>query len=474
MNPLILPVKTPFGFYFYEAQRNEIISIDKEVFQYLYQTIVKNSSNVITSDECNKRISELQRFGYLLPTQVEQLNHPQTKTIEIMLERKLTMVTLQLTQRCNLRCDYCIYSENSSYNRIHSDNRMSFDTAKRIVDFYYTHTIDSEKIAIAFYGGEPTLEFDLIKKIVTYANSLFKGKEILYRMTTNATLFTDEMIEFFFDSGNDFLVLISLDGAKEIHDKHRKLPDGHGSYDVIMGNLQDIYNKNPLFLKRIHINTVIDPQSDYSAIIKILDNPLVKDIPFQFNLVEHDGEPAEYETEYLIKFNYDTFLSYLTQFREKEKVFPNKMMEYNSSYMRDKMDKFHSVDVRTVAAPGGPCEPGRMRLFVDCKGNFYPCERVSEKSECMCIGSVDRGFDIQRIKDMLNISQLTSESCKNCWAFNMCNICIKRADDNGIISATKKSRACEVSKRIAFDRIINKILIYEDLLHKKNLGKMGG
>lgn len=74
---------------------------------------------------------------------------------------------------------------------------MSFDTAKRIVDFYYTHTIDSEKIAIAFYGGEPTLEFDLIKKIVTYANSLFKGKEILYRMTTNATLFADEMIEFF-------------------------------------------------------------------------------------------------------------------------------------------------------------------------------------------------------------------------------------------------------------------------------------
>jgi uncharacterized protein len=197
MNPLVLPIKTPFGFYFYEAQRNEIVSIDKELFNYLYQIIIKNNYDVEISDECKKRIGELQEFGYLLPSQIKRLEHPQTKTIETMLERKLTMVTFQLTQRCNLRCDYCIYSENSDYNRSHADNKMSFKTAKKIVDFYYTHTIDSEKVAFAFYGGEPTIEFDLIRKIVSYVNRLFEGKEILYRMTTNATLFTDEMIEFF-------------------------------------------------------------------------------------------------------------------------------------------------------------------------------------------------------------------------------------------------------------------------------------
>ena len=213
-----------------------------------------------------------------------------------------------------------------------------------------------------------------------------------------------------------------------------------------MKNIQKIHDKNPLFLERIHFNTVIDPRSDYSDIIKILDNPLIKNVPFQFNLVERDGEPADYETDYLIKFNYDMFLGYLTQFREKAKQFPNKMMEYNSSYMRDKMEKFHPVSVREVAAPGGPCEPGRMRLFTDYKGNFYPCERVSEQSECMCIGSVDRGFDIKRIKNMLNISQLTPEACKKCWAFNMCNICVKRADDNGVISAEKNLKRVPLLK----------------------------
>ncbi len=344
---------------------------------------------------------------------------------------------------------------------------MSFETAKKIIDFYYDHSVDSDRIAIAFYGGEPTLEFDLIKKIVNYANKVFFGKTILYRMTTNATLLTDELIEFFFNSGNDFLVLISLDGPRNIQDKNRKFSNGKGSYDIIMNNLKKIYEKNPLYLRKIHFNTVINPANDYYEIIKILDNPLLKEVPFQFNLVENDGMPVEYETDYLSKLNYDMFLGYMIYFREKEKKFPNKLIEYNFSYINDTIEKFNSINLGEISAPGGPCEPGRMRLFVDYKGDFFPCERVSELSECMKIGSLESGFDIPKIKKMLNIGKITEETCKNCWSFYLCNICIKRADKNGVVSTTKKLKACSFAKRGALDKINQKLLVYENYAYKK-------
>ena len=454
MKPLILPLKTPFGFYFYETQKNDILSINKELYEYLVKLLKDNEDDINLFKKCKKQIGELQELGYLSPSKISCIEHPQTKIIENLLERKLNMVTLQLTQMCNLRCDYCIYSEKSSYNRSHSNHRMSFETAKRVIDFYYEHSIDSERIAIAFYGGEPTLEFELIKRIVDYANKVFAGKKILYRMTTNATLLTDELIDFFFNSQNDFLVLISLDGSKSIQDKNRKFSSGKGSYDIIMDNLKRLVEKNPFYAKKIHINSVINPKNEYSEMISLLDEPLLKEIPFQFNLVENDGMPVEYEIDYLKKFNYDMFLGYMTFFRDKKKMFPNKLIEYNFSYIKDNIDKFNSIDLGNVSAPGGPCEPGRMRLFVDYKGDFFPCERVSESSECMHIGSIDSGFDIKKIKSMLNIGEITEEKCKNCWAFYLCNICIKRADYNGVVSVEKKLKACSLAKRAALDKIL--------------------
>lgn len=472
MKPLGIPLKTPLGFYYYETQKNEILTIGEELYDYLFDTIICSKDSMDISDHCKQEISELKECGYLQPSHIVRIEHPQTRTIENMLDRKLTMLTLQLTQMCNLRCEYCIYSENSSYNRCHSNHKMSFETAKKLIDFYHTHSIDSEKISIAFYGGEPLLEFNLIKKIVEYANEVFEGKPILYRMTTNATLFTDDAIEFFFDSGNEFSILISLDGPKSIQDKNRKFPNGKGSYDMILKNIQKIYDKNPDNLSKLHFNTVIDPKNDYLEIVQILEHPLLKNMNFQFNLLEHNSESVEYETDYLTKFNYDMFLGYLAFFRDDKKGFPNQMIEKDIAYIQDGIRKFRTGNLGAVSAPGGPCEPGRMRLFSNYKGDFFPCERVSELSGCMNIGSVDKGFDIKKIKDILNVASVTKDACKNCWAFQLCNICVKRADEDGVISAERKLKACALAKEVAKDKINQKILAYEDYIHKSKMDRM--
>lgn len=82
------------------------------------------------------------------------------------------------------------------------------------------HSVDRENISIGFYGGEPLLNFDLIKNIVNYANNIFLGKELIYSITTNLTVITNEMLRFFED--NKFEIMVSLDGAKESNDKNRK------------------------------------------------------------------------------------------------------------------------------------------------------------------------------------------------------------------------------------------------------------
>ncbi len=104
MKPLILPLKTPFGFYFYETQKNEIVSVDKELYEYLFNEVINNEHVKNVSDKCRKKIEELKELGFLSSSKVRYIEHPQTKTIETMLNRKLNMITLQLTVADGLFC----------------------------------------------------------------------------------------------------------------------------------------------------------------------------------------------------------------------------------------------------------------------------------------------------------------------------------------------------------------------------------
>ena len=132
--------------------------------------------------------------GYLSSANVKQIEHPLSNLSEHLLARGLEKMTLQVTQNCNLRCKYCIYSEVSNLSqRSHNENAMSFETAKNAIDFFGVHSRDKKQVAIGFYGGEPLLEFQLIKDAVSYAKKIFEGKDLSFHITTNATLMTDEM-----------------------------------------------------------------------------------------------------------------------------------------------------------------------------------------------------------------------------------------------------------------------------------------
>lgn len=123
-------------------------------------------------------IKDLINQGYLKSRHVEESYNPITPYIHQYLDTKVCNLVLQITQNCNLRCEYCAYS-GSYKNRIHSNKRMTFEVAAKAIDFVVSHSKEAEQFYIGFYGGEPLLEFSLIKRCVDYANRQCEGRKII-------------------------------------------------------------------------------------------------------------------------------------------------------------------------------------------------------------------------------------------------------------------------------------------------------
>ena len=447
MIPAIKLFKTPISRYFYDANKDEILSITEEEFSFLESNKDLSEALLAKSD----RLLQLYHEGYLHPIQTVKIEHPLTPYVTEILDRCLQKVTLQLTQNCNFRCTYCTYTSSNGSQRFHSKRSMTFDVAKKAVDYLYAHSIDAPYMYIGFYGGEPLLEFELMKQVVAYANGLFSKKKLRYTITTNASVLNDEIIQFLKE--NNFSLVISLDGPERIHNKNRVFANSQkGTFKVVIEKLKRLHTLEPEFFKKIIINMVIDPSNDFNEVLSLFDEyPFLKECSSQINVIDDyflDKKNVVSES-YIESMEYQTFLGYLyLQRRIQEKNIPVSVVSKVSRLQDDLVQKFngsHPIDV--VSAPGGPCVPGKVRLLVTVDGKFIPCERVSETSEVMCLGDVEKGIDMKRAIQMLNIAQITSDACRKCWAFLHCGSCIKTADGGTCFSASERLKYCENTRR---------------------------
>lgn len=149
--------------YLYDVNTDKILHIPENVYQCLENNPDEQELEKVTDAGAKEYILNLKEKGFLKTTRVEETEHPETKFLSSYLDSKVTTLILQVTQNCNLRCDYCVYS-GSYHNRIHSNKRMSFEMAKKGIDFLAEHSGECDKIHLGFYGGEPLLEFELIHK----------------------------------------------------------------------------------------------------------------------------------------------------------------------------------------------------------------------------------------------------------------------------------------------------------------------
>lgn len=443
-------------YFIYEVNTNDTIKISRELYNYL-----KHSNNIITDDvddTVKNEVDALMEQGFLIDKYPCTIEHTETPILKSVLTNHLVKMTLQVTQSCNFKCRYCGYAGDSYLNRNHSNLSMTWETAKKSIDFFISHSGMSSIAQIGFYGGEPFLELDLITRCIEYCEEKMAGKKINYYITTNATLINQKVIDLL--NKYDIFLSISLDGPKELHNKNRRFAiNGEGTFDKVFASIKLLCENVVDVSKKVNINAVVDREENIEEYYKFFENDLFTSngIIVKYNYIDDsllsDNIPNSEEFVYGVKKN--ILDKYLRYYLSKD--------NYDESFndIEKDFEKYQSLP--DTIHHGGPCIPGASRLMVTVAGNFMPCERCSENSSVLNIGNVYTGFDFERVSDLLNIGKLTEDKCKKCFAIRNCKICASRIDNIKSLSVKHKLKLCEQQKSELIENLKRHIIISHKL-----------
>lgn len=444
------------NYYLYDVYSNSVLKLEKSVFDdisnYLKYNIIPRNIDTINS---------LVKEGYLQEKQTINIRHILTDTSVDYLDSLVANPILQVTQNCNFRCQYCNYSGSGKFDRQHNKKHMSWEIAKKSLDFCFEKSKFSTNFTLSFYGGEPLLEYKLLRKCIQYTNEKLFGKNIKYNMTTNFSILTDEILDFLIKY--KVYITVSIDGNAETHDKNRKMAiDGSGTHSIIINNLQALRNKNlEYFLECVQINCVWDLENNYDDLLEFFSDDLFNGIQVVISPVDNRRNENSYVlTQSNIKQSYRrATMSILKGVGlYKAPVNGDTLWWYKYNLFNRKIFRIHEIPMEYHH--NGPCVPGYRRLFIDVNGDFLPCEKVSNNSDSLCIGNIYNGFDFKKIISFLNLGKLTEDECQNCWAMHFCDICLAHVEnEKGISRITKLNRCDYVKRQALYDLKENTIML---------------
>ncbi|GCF94647.1 Cys-rich peptide radical SAM maturase CcpM [Enterococcus florum] len=413
--------------YMFDVNTDSILKITESTSKKVNDLFDKSKHGEVENSE---DLLKLRENGYLKSNRVEKTLHPSTKLLPTILRSKINFLVLQVTQGCNLRCSYCIYS--GLYDtRQHSKKKMSFDTAKKAMDYLITHSTDSPDLKVGFYGGEPLLEFELIKKCVDYMETMGANKPRVYNITTNGTCLTSNVMDFFVK--HNFRVTISLDGPENVHDRSRRFVDSDkGSFRLIKRNLEKFKERHPQYYSQnVGFNTVLTSKDSYFEISDYFNSEDVfSNSEFSCNFVSdaQSKDAININDQFLQEYYYEYFkmlLSKVGRVGEKNVSVIIKQEFTNIWQTRTGKQNFKREKLPSISHHAGPCIPGEKSLFVTADEKLFPCERVSENSEYCSLGSLDSGVDVNKAEKMLNVETGMEKHCHNCWAYEYCGMCCR-------------------------------------------------
>ena len=270
------------NYFVYDTYTNSLLNISKEHYKELCILLNKGVSEyVATEDNSTKQdILLLIKKGFFKAGFVNTIEHPLIPFVAQLTDNCLHELVIQVTQDCNFNCRYCTFATENGFDHTHNKKEMSWEIARKAIDYLYNHSSNASEISIYFYGGEPLLNFTLIKKIVSYTQKIFKIKNVKYGMTINGSIMTDEMIDFFIEY--DFHIAMSFDGNKDVQNKHRKFSSsGGGTFDVVSQNVEKIKSVNPLYFEQqISVMPVIFDDEDFEEVEKYFLDRGIKNIKF--------------------------------------------------------------------------------------------------------------------------------------------------------------------------------------------------
>ena len=364
---------------------------------------LKSSYNEDEIRECISEVKELVEDGQLF---TEDIYEP---FVEKFKEKRQTVVKalcLHIAHDCNLACKYCFAEEGEYHGR---RALMSFEVGKKALDFLVANSGNRVNLEVDFFGGEPLMNWDVVKQLVAYGRSLEKpnNKKFRFTLTTNGVMLNDEVMEFVNKEMSN--VVLSLDGRKEVNDRMRPFRTGKGSYDLIVPKFQKLAesrNQTNYYIR----GTFTRNNLDFSEDVKHF-----ADLGFKQMSIEPVVGPEE--DPYSIR-EQD-----LPQIMEE---YDKLALEYIDRYKKGNGFNFFHFMIDLTQGPCvykrlSGCGSGTEYLAVTPWGDFYPCHQFVGNEDFL-MGNVDEGITKPEIvKEFGNCNVYSKEKCKNCFAKFYCS-----------------------------------------------------
>lgn len=304
-------------------------------------------------------------------------------------------VTLMLIQACNLACQYCFGSEGEYADR----GKMHENVAIDAINYLIENSGDAKELSITFFGGEPLLCFDMIKKVVRYCKDKEKsiGKKFTYNMTTNGTLLNDEINEFIIQ--NKIGTMISIDGNRNQQNAKRYYKNGAGCYDEVIEKTQFLRERNCLSARA----TITSSNIKLKEVFEHL---------YSLGFISIPMAPA---------YNLFTETEYNSYFAELKKL-----CDYFGMLLKKDIGKAKTIRIlwkalrriHTGARQYTACGAGINGVAVDIHGNMYPCHRFVSNKEYI-LGNIYDNIDKRKqFADEVRVDNF--EECKNCYLRLLC------------------------------------------------------
>ena len=399
----------------------------------------------ITADDIEEifqDIEELKKEGKLF-------SEDKFKDLQIDIKARPTQLKalcLHIAHDCNMCCKYCFAGEGE-----YSGDRslMSFEVGKRALDFLIEQSGSRKNLEVDFFGGEPLLNFDVVKQLVAYARSIEKekGKNFRFTLTTNGVLLNDEVMEW--ANKECYNVVLSLDGRKETNDRMRRTRNDKGTYDLILPKFQKMAkerNQQGYYIRGTYTHYNTDFANDILHLAdlgfeQLAMEPVVTDPKMDYALQESDIPK--------LKDQYDLLAKEMWKRNREGKGFTF----------------FHYM----IDLEGGPCIYKRISgcgvgtdyMAVTPWGDLYPCHQFVG-DEKFLLGNV---FDGVKNTDIVNEFKLCNvysrEACQDCFAKLYCS---GGCSANAYHTTGKITGTCDMSCELHRKRVENAIMIKIDEL----------
>ncbi len=363
--------------------------------------ILKDKYDVLEIEEAYKEIDKLKNEGFLF---TDDLYVDITKQLDK--QSVVKALCLHIAHDCNLRCSYC-FGATGSYKGDRAF--MSIETGMKAIDFVIERSGKRKNIEIDFFGGEPLMNFDTVKRIVDYANKKGeeKGKNFRYTITTNGLLLSKEIMKYINENMSN--VVLSIDGREETNDNMRKRVDGRGCYKDIVSKFREVANsrnEDNYYVRGTFTRHNLDFGKDVLHLA---------DLGFKQTSVEpviaNESESYALREEDLT-----------TIFEEYEKL----AVEYIKRKKEGNGFNFFHFMIDLSQGPCvikrlSGCGSGHEYIAVTPEGDIYPCHQFVGQEDFKMGNVFECTFD-ENISDLFKKSNVyTKNTCNECWAKFYCS-----------------------------------------------------